>query len=56
MFIKIEILKLIYFQFNSGKHLAVGTNSSTVQLWDVTRQKQLREMRGHDGVFKYVYN
>eukprot|EP00741_Cyanophora_paradoxa_P017220 tig00020961_g16632.t1 len=30
-----------------GNILAVGTNQCSVQLWDVTKQKQLREMRGH---------
>ncbi|EGG14339.1 WD40 repeat-containing protein [Cavenderia fasciculata] len=32
-----------------GQHLAVGTNSCVVQLWDVEQQKKLREMRGHAG-------
>jgi cell division cycle protein 20 (cofactor of APC complex) len=30
-----------------GSHLAIGTNSGVVQLWDVTNQKALRMMRGH---------
>jgi cell division cycle protein 20 (cofactor of APC complex) len=31
-----------------GKYLAVGTDSSNVQLWDVDAQKQLRNMSGHE--------
>lgn len=31
-----------------GATLAVGTNNAEVQLWDVSRQKQLRTMRGHN--------
>ncbi|EGD76237.1 Cdc20 [Salpingoeca rosetta] len=30
-----------------GAHLAVGTNSGVVQIWDVTKQKQVRDMSGH---------
>ena len=30
-----------------GNYLAVGTASSTVQIWDVERKKQLRAMHGH---------
>eukprot|EP00727_Mastigamoeba_balamuthi_P008722 m51a1_g4472 WD40 repeat-containing protein (484) ;mRNA; r:245877-247712 len=30
-----------------GEHLAVGTSEGEVQLWDVSRTKQLRCMRGH---------
>lgn len=30
-----------------GNHLAVGTSTSEVQLWDVTKQKKLRSMGGH---------
>lgn len=30
-----------------GKHIAVGTTSNTVQLWDVARSKQVRNLRGH---------
>jgi len=30
-----------------GNYLAVGTNDSEVQIWDVERQKQLRSMGGH---------
>lgn len=30
-----------------GTHLAVGTNSSAVQLWDVEAGKQVRSMDGH---------
>lgn len=32
-----------------GKHLAIGTATNTVQLWDVARGKQLRNLRGHAG-------
>jgi cell division cycle protein 20 (cofactor of APC complex) len=30
-----------------GKHIAVGTNAAEVQIWDVTRLKQVRTLRGH---------
>ena len=30
-----------------GKHIAVGTASATVQIWDAVRVKQLRNLRGH---------
>jgi cell division cycle protein 20 (cofactor of APC complex) len=30
-----------------GKHIAVGTNSAEVQIWDVARNKQVRTLRGH---------
>lgn len=30
-----------------GRTLAIGTDTAEVQLWDVTRQKKLRTMRGH---------
>ena len=30
-----------------GKHIAVGTASANVQIWDATRMKQLRNLRGH---------
>jgi cell division cycle protein 20 (cofactor of APC complex) len=30
-----------------GTHLAVGTNSNAVQLWDVQAQRQVRTMDGH---------
>eukprot|EP01108_Squamamoeba_japonica_P002619 TRINITY_DN226_c0_g3_i1.p1 TRINITY_DN226_c0_g3~~TRINITY_DN226_c0_g3_i1.p1 ORF type:complete len:504 (+),score=298.21 TRINITY_DN226_c0_g3_i1:137-1648(+) len=43
------VTSLQWVKSGSGAHLAVGTNSAAVQLWDVTRQKQLREMRGHQG-------
>ncbi|XP_038214149.1 cell division cycle protein 20 homolog [Zerene cesonia] len=32
-----------------GSHLAVGTSSSTVQLWDCEKMKKLRVMDGHTG-------
>ena len=32
-----------------GGHLAVGTNSCDVQLWDTGSQKQVRSMGGHEG-------
>eukprot|EP00049_Salpingoeca_infusionum_P001851 m.51523 g.51523 ORF g.51523 m.51523 type:complete len:467 (+) comp11241_c1_seq1:205-1605(+) len=31
-----------------GTHLAVGTHDSAVQIWDVTAQRKLREMTGHE--------
>ena len=30
-----------------GKHLAVGTSSSVVQIWDADRCKQIRALKGH---------
>ena len=30
-----------------GKHIAVGTNAAEVQIWDVSRLKQVRTLRGH---------
>lgn len=30
-----------------GTHLAVGSNHGTVQIWDVTRKKLIRDMGGH---------
>lgn len=30
-----------------GKHIAVGTASSVVQIWDVARSKQIRALKGH---------
>ena len=30
-----------------GKHLAVGTEQSTVQIWDVERSKKIRTLTGH---------
>lgn len=33
----------------SGSHLAVGTDSGLVQVWDATSQKLVREFKGHDG-------
>jgi len=32
---------------SDGKHLAVGTSTNHVQIWDVDQQKQLRQLRGH---------
>ena len=30
-----------------GKHIAVGTNGAEVQIWDASRLKQVRTLRGH---------
>lgn len=30
-----------------GQHIAVGTNSNDVQIWDVARMRRLRSMRSH---------
>jgi cell division cycle protein 20 (cofactor of APC complex) len=30
-----------------GKHIAVGTNSAEVQIWDAERSRQVRSLRGH---------
>lgn len=32
---------------SDGKHIAVGTNAAEVQIWDVSRLKQVRTLRGH---------
>jgi cell division cycle protein 20 (cofactor of APC complex) len=32
-----------------GSHLAIGTNTNDVQLWNVERRKQVRSMKGHLG-------
>eukprot|EP01036_Dinobryon_divergens_P037616 gene37616-49253_t len=34
---------------NSGSHIAIGTASNAVQLWDVQAGKQVRSMDGHSG-------
>ena len=31
-----------------GKHIAVGTNDAEVQIWDVSRLKQVRTLKGHN--------
>ena len=30
-----------------GKHIAVGTSSAAVQIWDAGRSRQVRALRGH---------
>ncbi|KAK3260106.1 ubiquitin-protein transferase activating protein [Cymbomonas tetramitiformis] len=30
-----------------GKHIAIGTNSAEVQIWDADRQRQVRTLKGH---------
>lgn len=30
-----------------GTHIAIGTSSAEVQLWDANRTKQIRTLRGH---------
>ncbi|KAL0249400.1 hypothetical protein GEMRC1_004632 [Eukaryota sp. GEM-RC1] len=32
-----------------GSHLAIGTDSNVVKLWDVEKQRQVRTLRGHAG-------
>lgn len=32
----------------SGVHLAVGTNSGSLQIWDTVRGKMLRSLSGHE--------
>jgi len=32
-----------------GQYLAIGTDNCEVQLWDISRQKQVRSMKGHMG-------
>jgi cell division cycle 20-like protein 1, cofactor of APC complex len=32
-----------------GQHLSIGTNSGTVQIWDTTKQKLVRVLKGHEG-------
>jgi len=34
---------------NSGAHLAVGTNTGNLQIWDTTKNKMLKSLGGHDG-------
>lgn len=34
---------------NSGVHLAVGTNSGQLQVWDTVKVKMLKNLSGHDG-------
>lgn len=34
---------------SGGEYLAIGTNKKTVQLWDVRRQKRVRDLHGHTG-------
>lgn len=31
-----------------GSHLSIGTDSGDVQIWDITKQKLLRVLKGHD--------
>ena len=31
----------------AGKHISVGTASATVQIWDASRGKQIRALKGH---------
>lgn len=51
-----EITKLLEFDgvpitsvawMSSGSHIAIGTDSNEVQLWDVTKGKQVRTFKGH---------
>jgi WD40 repeat protein len=37
----------IFIRIPEGNILAVGNGTGSVELWDVTRTKQLRVMRGH---------
>ena len=32
-----------------GKHLAVGTHTGVVQVWDAQKQSLVREFKGHEG-------
>ena len=32
-----------------GTHLSIGTNSGEVQIWDITKGKMIRTMKGHEG-------
>ena len=34
---------------DQGQHLAVGTHSGVVQVWDAPSQKLVREFKGHEG-------
>jgi cell division cycle protein 20 (cofactor of APC complex) len=42
-----EYVSSVSWVQQGGNHLAVGTASSVVQLWDVQAGKQVRAMRGH---------
>jgi len=41
-----EIVTSVSFM-QDGSHLAVGTSSNDVQLWNIERKKQVRSMKGH---------
>eukprot|EP00467_Chlorarachnion_reptans_P008357 CAMPEP_0114522652 /NCGR_PEP_ID=MMETSP0109-20121206/20854_1 /TAXON_ID=29199 /ORGANISM="Chlorarachnion reptans, Strain CCCM449" /LENGTH=469 /DNA_ID=CAMNT_0001703879 /DNA_START=45 /DNA_END=1455 /DNA_ORIENTATION=- len=41
-----DIVTAVKFM-NGGTHLAVGTTSKDVQIWDVSQQKKMRSMKGH---------
>jgi cell division cycle 20-like protein 1 (cofactor of APC complex) len=34
---------------NSGAHLAVGTNTGNLQIWDTTKCKMIKTLPGHEG-------
>jgi len=34
---------------NTGAHLAVGTNSGNLQIWDTTKCKVIKSLGGHEG-------
>ena len=38
---------LILPRLCAGKHISVGTASATVQIWDASRGKQIRALKGH---------
>jgi cell division cycle protein 20 (cofactor of APC complex) len=42
-----DYVSAVSFLPQGGTHLAVGTNSNAVQLWDVQAGKQVRSMGGH---------
>jgi len=41
------VCSLSWIKDGASEHLAIGTNLAEVQLWDVTKGKQLRSMKGH---------
>ena len=45
--IQLQSETTIFLFDQQGTHLAVGSNNGTVQIWDVSRKKQIREMGGH---------
>ena len=41
------VCSVSWIKEGGGDYLAVGTNNAEVQLWDASKLKQVRNMRGH---------